>query len=440
MNSNPEQSKSEKRVLGFWTSTSLVVGNMIGSGIFLLPSALAVYGGISIFGWMFTTFGAIFLALVFVNLSREFPKIGGPYFYARKAFGDFSGFIVAYGYWISILCGNAAISVALVSYLAIFIPALAEQPILGALVALINLWILTFINSADVRISGRIQFITTVLKILPLIAIACFGIFYFEPNHFIPLNISKETSFTAITATASLTLWAFLGLESATIPADNIKNPKRTIPRATITGTLIAALVYIFATVSVMGIISPTDLSNSNAPFADAAAQLWGSVAGYVVAGAGVVACFGALNGWILLQGHIPLAAAIDNLFPKRFAILSKAGTPVFGLILSSALISFIMMMNFTQGLVEKFTFVILLATLATLVPYLFSTLAQLKFIYLTRNNKKLVKLSVITLLAFLYSVWAVIGLGIFTIVWGVIFIVTGIPIYVWMRSRRHKN
>jgi APA family basic amino acid/polyamine antiporter len=440
LKTNPDKTKSEKRVLGFWTSTSLVVGNMIGSGIFLLPSALAVYGGISIFGWMFTTIGAILLALVFVNLSSEFPIIGGPYFYARKGFGDFSGFIVAYGYWISILCGNAAISVALVSYLAMFIPALSEQPVWGALGALVNLWILTFINSADVRISGRVQFITTVLKILPLIAIAFFGILYFEPNHFIPLNISGETSFNAITATAALTLWAFLGLESATIPADNIKNPKRTIPRATITGTLIAAFVYIFATVSVMGIISPTDLSNSNAPFADAAAQLWGPVAGYVVAAAGVVACFGALNGWILLQGQIPLAAAIDNLFPKKFANLSKAGTPVFGLILSSVLISFIMMMNFTQGLVEKFTFVILLATLATLVPYLFSTLAQLKFIYISHNNKKLIKLSIITILAFLYSVWAVIGLGIFTIIWGVIFIATGIPIYVWMRSHRTKD
>jgi APA family basic amino acid/polyamine antiporter len=413
---------------------------MIGSGIFLLPSALAAYGGISIFGWMFTMIGSILLALVFVNLSREFPNIGGPYFYARKGFGDFSGFIVAYGYWISILCGNAAISVALVGYLAVFIPALSEQPMLGALGALVNLWILTFINFVGVRISGRVQFITAVLKILPLIAIALFGIFYFEANHFTPLNISSETSFAAITATAALTLWAFLGLESATIPADNIKNPKRTIPIATITGTLIAAFVYIFATVSVMGIISPANLSISNAPFADAAAQLWGSVAGYVVAAAGIVACFGALNGWILLQGQIPLAAAIDNLFPKRFANLSTAGTPVFGLILSSILISLILMMNFTRGLVEKFTFVIQLATLATLVPYLFSTLAQLKFIYLIRHKKKLIKLLIITILAFLYSVWAVIGLGIYSVFWGIIFIATGTPIYAWMRSRRSKD
>jgi len=436
----PAEVKIEKRVLGFWTSTSLVVGNMIGSGIFLLPSALAVYGGISIFGWLFTTVGAIFLAIVFVNLSRAYPKIGGPYVFAKEGFGNFPGFIVAYGYWISILCGNAAISVALVSYLSVFYPALSDQPLLGAAAALFNLWFLTLINSLGIHLSGRVQFVTAILKILPLIGIAFIGIFYFEPSHFVPLNISSESTFTAITASATLTLWAFLGLESATIPADNIKNPKRIIPRATITGTLIAAFVYILATISLMGIISPNELANSNAPFADGAKQLWGSAAGFIIAGAGAVACFGALNGWILLQGQMPLAAALDKLFPKKFANLSQNGTPVFGLILSSIFVSFIMMMNFTKGLVEKFTFVILLATLATLIPYLFSTLAQLKFLYKKNNFRKLLRLLIITSLAFLYSVWAVIGLGVYTIVWGTVFISTGIPIYIWLKIRKNKE
>jgi APA family basic amino acid/polyamine antiporter len=435
---NPVEVKVKKRVLGFWTSTSLVVGNMIGSGIFLLPSALAVYGGISILGWLFTTAGAIFLSIVFVNLSRTYPKIGGPYVFAKEGFGDFPGFIVAYGYWVSILCGNAAISVALVSYLSIFFPSLSEQPLLGAGAALLNLWFLTFINSMGIHLSGRVQFVTVVLKIIPLIAIAFIGIFYFEPSHFVPLNLSSESTFTAITATATLTLWAFLGLESATIPANNIKNPELIIPKATITGTLIAAFVYILATISLMGIISPSELANSNAPFADGAKQLWGPAAGLVVAGAGVIACFGALNGWILLQGQMPLAAAIDGLFPKKFSILSKNGTPVFGLILSSIFISFIMMMNFTKGLVEKFTFVILLATLATLVPYLISTLAQIKFLYKKNNYQKLLGLSIITSLAFFYSVWAVMGLGIYTIFWGALFISTGIPIYIWMKIRKN--
>lgn len=423
-----------KRVLGFWTSTSLVAGNMIGSGIFLLPSALAVYGGISLFGWIFTAAGALFLSLVFVSLSRRSPKIGGPYVYARQGFGDFSGFIVAYGYWVSILCGNAAIAVALVSYLAAFFPILSESPLVGALTALANLWLLTIVNLIGVKLSGKVQVVSTILKLLPLLFIAIFGIFYFDPQNFTPLNISSESSFSAITASAALTLWAFLGLESATIPADNIKSPEKTIPRATVAGTLLVSFIYIFATAAIMGIIPPAKLAISTAPFADAGALVWGSQAGYIIAAAGVIACFGALNGWILLQGQMPLAVALDGLFPKKFSALSKKGTPAFAIIISSVIVSFLLLMNYHKGLVDKFTFVILLATLATLVPYLYSSLAELKFLYRERNIKKFIGKTIAALLAFAYSAWAVYGLGFETIVWGVIFLSSGIPIYRWMK------
>ncbi len=436
--SNPPGDTTESRqLLGFWTGTSLVVGNMIGSGIFLLPSALAAYGGISIIGWIFTTAGSLLLSIVFMHLSRSYPKIGGPYVYAREAFGNFAGFIVAYGYWISILCGNAAIAIASVSYLSMVFPVLTTASHLDVLAALAVLWILTSVNLMGIRISGRVQLVTAVLKMLPLIGIALLGFIYFDPGHFTPFNVSKHGSFDAITTTAALTLWAFLGLESATIPADNIKDPKRTIPKATVIGTSIVALVYILSTVSIMGILSPADLAHSNAPFADAAAKLFGSAAGYIIAGAGAVACIGALNGWILLQGQMPLAAALDHLFPKRFRALSKNGTPARGIVVSSVCISALLLMNYTEGFVEKFTFVILLATLATLVPYLVSTLAQLKFVYQAKNGVGLARLGIIAALAFLYSAWAVIGLGSYTIFWGIVLISTGIPIFIWMRVRR---
>ncbi|MBL7961132.1 amino acid permease, partial [bacterium] len=165
-----------------------------------------------------------------------------------------------------------------------------------------------------------------------------------------------------------------------------------------------------------------------------------GSSAGYIVACAGVVACIGALNGWILLQGQMPLAAALDDLFPKKFRALSKTGTPAFGIIISSVLISLLMLMNYAESFVDKFTFVILLATLATLIPYLLSTLAQLKFVYKAKDRKKLVKLVIITVLAFLYSAWAVIGLGAYTIFWGIVLIATGVPVFIWMRARRMRQ
>lgn len=436
MTNPPTTGAADKQLLGFWTSTSLVAGNMIGSGIFLLPAALAAFGGISIVGWLFTTAGSLLLAIVFMQLSRAYPKIGGPYAFAREAFGDFAGFIVAYGYWLSILCGNAAIAIASVSYLSIIFPVLGTASHLDVLAALALLWGLTWINLLGVRVSGRVQLVTTILKVLPLIAIALLGFVHFDPDHFTPLNVSDRSSLGAITATAALTLWAFLGLESATVPADNIKDPKRTIPRATLAGTSVAALIYILSTVSVMGILSPADLAQSNAPFADAAARLFGSAAGYVVAGAGAIACIGALNGWILLQGQMPRAAALDNLFPRRFRALSKTGAPFQGTIISSVCISMLLMMNYMEGFVAKFTFVILLSTLATLVPYLVSTLAQLKFVLQATDRSSLVGLGMIATLAFLYSAWAVVGLGTATILWGTALIATGVPVFLWLRHR----
>ena len=435
---NPAQhTGEEKQSLGFWTGTSLVVGNMIGSGIFLLPSALAAFGGISIAGWIFTTAGSVLLSIVFMRLSRLHPKIGGPYVYAREAFGDFTGFIVAYGYWISILCGNAAIAIASISYLSILFPVITTASRLDVAAALAVLWLLTGINLLGIRISGRMQLVTTVLKVLPLLIIAVPGFLYFDPGHFTPFNASGRTPFDAVTATAALTLWAFLGLESATIPAANIRNPGRTIPRATIIGTSVAALVYILSTVSVMGILSPDTLAHSNAPFADAAARLFGSAAGYIVAFAGVAACVGALNGWILLQGQMPLAAALDHLFPGMFRARSGNGTPALGIVVSSICVSGLLLMNYTEGFVEKFTFVILLATLATLVPYLVSTLAQLKFLFREGNGTRIAGSVIVAALAFAYSAWAVIGLGAYTIFWGVVFIGTGVPVFVRMRRRR---
>lgn len=433
--------KKKKDKLGFWTSTSLVVGNMIGSGIFLLPSALAFYGGISIVGWIFTSIGAITLALLFVDLSKRIPKLGGPYAYVKHSFGNFPGFIVAWGYWVSIICGNAAISIALVSYLSIFFPVIASNNLLAALTAISMIWILTAINLLGIRESGKVQFITTLLKLVPLVAVAIFGIFFFDINNFTPFNVSNENSFDAVTATAALTLWAFLGLESATIPASSIKDPEKTIPRSTIAGTVVTALVYIFGTVAIMGVLPNEFLVTSNAPYSDAATKMWGGGAGLFVAAGGVISCFGALNGWILLQGQMPLAAALDGLLPKKFAEISRYGTPWFGIIIASLFCTLLIIMNYTKGLVEQFTQIILIATLATLLPYLLSSLAELKILlYESRkSNREIGKLLLITVLAFIYSVWATVGIGIEMIGWGIVFISTGIPIYLWKKHTTKK-
>ncbi|NNC98153.1 MAG: amino acid permease [Gammaproteobacteria bacterium] len=428
--------RTASKKLGFWMCVSLVVGNMVGSGIFLLPSSLAEYGGISIIGWIVTAFGALMTALVFVRLSRKMPAQGGPYAYTRKGFGDVAGFTVAWGYWVSLWCGNAAISVAMVSYLSYFFPQLSETPLLGVVVALAAIWTLTLVNCRGVRHAGYVQVITTVLKLTPLIIIGIAVFLYFDVSQFEPLNKSEKTTFNAVTATAALTLWAFLGLESATIPADNVEDPVKTIPRATLLGFLIAAVVYISSTTTILSVIPHVDLVSSNAPFADAAKILWGEWAGTLVAVGAVISCFGALNGWILLQGQMPMAAAHDGLLPAVFKG-NAHGVPVKGLLISSGFVSFIAISNYTDGLVALFTFSILLATLMVLVPYLFTALYELKLIISKQTIAKDWLALLTTILAMVYTLWAISGIGKDALLVGIGLILSGLPVYWWMRKRR---
>jgi APA family basic amino acid/polyamine antiporter len=436
---------AKRRGLGIWLATALVIGNMIGSGIFLLPSALAGFGGISIVGWLFTAAGAMLLALVFARLSRAYPRSGGPYAYSRRAFGDFVGFLTAWGYWIAAWVGNAAIAVAFVSYLGYFdaFDALNNNRILAAAVAVGAIWLLTFVNVLGVRLGGIMQGITTVLKFVPLLALALVGLFFIDTANFGGFNTSGQSAYGAITAIAALTLWSFIGVESATVPAEEIENPTRTIPRATVIGTAVTALVYILSTVAVMGILPAATLAESGAPFADAADTAFGTWAGPVIAVAAVISAFGCLNGWILVQAQIPMAAARDNLFPKAFANTNRGGAPVFGLVVSSVLITGLTLLNYNATLVEQFTFVILLATLTTLIPYVFSAAAQLMLLISDRSRfdgKRLAGHATIAALALAYAIWTVAGSGYEVVYKGFLLLLLGIPVFLWMKFNASRR
>jgi APA family basic amino acid/polyamine antiporter len=410
----------DRAAMGGWMAGALVVGNMIGSGIFLLPASLGTFGGISIVGWLFTSAGATLLALVFARLSRRVTGSGGPYVYARAGFGDFAGFLVAWGYWISIWCANAAIAVAMTSYLAYFVPGVAANRALGTGIAIAVVWLLTAVNVSGVRRAGTVQVVTTVLKVLPLLALGTFGLIHLDIGHFRPFNASGGSPFSAITATAALTLWAFLGFESATVPAAEVRDPERTIPRATVFGTLFAAGVYIVSTVGVMG-----------------------EGAGWLVAAGAVISCFGALNGWILLQGRIPQAAARDGLFPALFGKVSRHGTPAAGLIVSSVLVTLLLSMNATEALVDQFTFIILLATLTALFPYALCSLSELMLYFrdpASFEGERMARSAGIAILAFAYSLWAIGGAGAEVVYWGFLLLMAGVPVYVAMAWRRSRT
>src|SRR4051812_29602293 len=426
-----------KRTMGLWMATALVIGNMVGSGVFLLPASLsAAAGPVSIFAWLFTGVGAIALALVFSRLGRTFPSTGGPYVYARRAFGDFIGFQTAWGYWIAAWAGNAAITVAFIGYLAVFWPQLGTHNLLAATVGISVIWLLTFVNALGVRQGGQVQMITTILKFVPLAIIAVVGLFFIDSDNLTPF--APHGTWSAISAAAPLTLWAFIGLESATVTGGEVKNPERNIPRATIIGTLAATLVYMVSTFAIMGILPANELANSSSPFAAAAGSMFGGSWNKVIALVAMAATFGALNGWIMLQARVPLAAAEDGLFPKAFARVSgKRQTPIFGLVVSSVLLTGLMLMNYTKGLVDAFTFVILLATLTTLIPYAYSAAAQ-AHLYLTEpelfDRKNFLRDVIIAAFAFAYSVWAITGSGKDIIAKGFGLLLAGIPVYIGMK------
>ncbi len=430
---------SDRKALGLWTLTALVVGNMIGSGVFLLPASLASFGGVSFLGWLVTAAGSMLVGLVFGRLARRAPAAGGPYAYSRQAFGDFAGFLVGWGYWISCWSALAAIAVAMVGYLGEFIPGLATTPALAAGTAIAAIVLLTGVNAAGVRGAGLVQFVTTIIKMLPLIGIVLFGLSRFETAHFEPFNPTDKPLPLAVIGCLALTLWAFLGLEAATVPAGEVVEPRRTIPRATIIGISIAAVLYIASTGVVMGMVPREALAVSTAPFADAAAILWGPIGGKLVAAGAFVSCFGALNGWILIAGQLPLAIARDGLFPPLFGRLSKSGTPAQGLAVSSALACALVLSNFTQALVTMFTAMILLSTLASLIPFAFSAMAEL---HLTLREQKsgMVGGAIISLLAFVYAMVAIGGAGQQTVFWGFLAFVGGIPFYVLTRWRLGKT
>jgi APA family basic amino acid/polyamine antiporter len=446
----PAEPPRLRRSMGLWMATALVVGNMVGSGIFLLPAALAGEAGpVSIFAMVFTGIGAMLLAGVFAGLGKAYPRTGGPYAYVQKAFGDFAGFLTAWGYWIAAWVGNAAIAIAFAGYLGVFWGRINTDSLTALAVVIGVIWLLTAINVLGTRESGWMQVATTILKFVPLALVGLIGLFLVEGDNLTPF--APETGGDwHIGAAATLALWAFIGLESATVPAEEVKDPERTIPRATILGTAITTVVYIVAIFAVMGLVARDTLAESSSPFADAADAIWGGTllgmsSGKWVALVAMIAAFGCLNGWIMLTGRVPLAAAEDGLFPKQFAQVSGTRrTPVFALVASSLLVTVLLILNYSERgtLVDLFTDIVLLATLTTLVPYAWSAAAQVQLFFTDRllfSGARLGRDVTVASLAFAYSAWAIWGAGEEIIAKGFMLLTAGIPVYVWLKWRAAK-
>jgi APA family basic amino acid/polyamine antiporter len=434
---------------GLTAAIALIVGSIIGVGIFNLPTSLAAYGPITLISMALTTVGALALALLFAALSRRLPADGGPYAYARVAFGNRLGFANAWSYWITAWAGNAAIAVGWVLYVEHFINT-GHNKLYSILLVLVGLWIPAVINLSGVKNMGAIQVITTVIKFVALAFVAIVGLFYIKSANFTPWNVSKESAISAIGGGMAIALFSYLGVECAAVAAAKVRDPDRNVPRATILGTIATAIVYLLSLTVVFGVVPTSKLANATAPFSDAVNTMFGGTwVGNVLAVAVIISGFGALNGWTMICAEMPKAAADDGLFPERFKRISKRGVPAYGIVASTVLASIAMIINYlgSNG-ATVFTTLVLMTGITAAIPYAFSALAQLKWRVIdhrTMQTPRFVRDMVVAVLALLFSILFIVysrntGHS-FWVYWAPYFLAAGalllgIPVY--LAQRRH--
>jgi len=366
---------------GLPQATALIMGSIIGVGIFNLPSSLSGYGPITLVSLALTTVGAVALALLFSALSRRLPADGGPYAYARVGFGNPLGFANAWSYWITAWAGNAAIAVGWVLYVEEFVNK-DHNRLASVILVLIGLWIPAAINLSGVKNIGAVQVLTTIVKFIALAFISVAGLFFIQRANYSPWNVSGESTIAAIGGGMSIALFSYLGVETAAVAAAKVRDPDRNIPKSTMYGTLATAVVYMVSMTVIFGVLSNAQLQESTAPFSDAANSMFGGTwVGHLMAIAVIISGFGALTGWTMICAEMPLAAANDGLFPHQFKRISKKGVPAFGITASTLLASIAMAINYLgSGGETVFTTLVLMTGITAAIPYAFSALAQIKW------------------------------------------------------------
>jgi arginine:agmatine antiporter len=427
--------------LGVSACTAIVIGNMVGSGFYLSPAAMAPYGNLAILAWVVMGAGAICVGLTFAKLARLAPATGGPYAYTRMAYGDFAGFLIAWGLWISMWTSLPVIAIAFAGAMIDLFPSLHNRP-MAATLTLVAIWSVVLVNLRGVEEAGLFSQVTTYTKLIPFGAVALIGLFFIDTSNLSEFNPSGQSLLTASAALAPLTMFAFLGLESATIPAGDVINPKRTIPLSTVLGITIAALLYICGTTAVMGLVPREQLLQSVAPFSDAARVMWGDWGAVAISLAVILSAIGALNGWTLLMGQVPMAAARDDLFPPVFGRLSPQGVPAIGIIISAILATLLVLSQVAgpPGFKTFYDLVVGLSTMAAVVPYAFCALATGLVAAHVAGGGPVPRLGVIEVIAFVFAVFTLYGCGAKPVLFGTIMLVLGIPVYVWQRRRHASN
>nr|WP_210405299.1 arginine/agmatine antiporter [Limnobaculum zhutongyuii] len=425
--------------IGLIPAIFLVAGSMMGSGVFMLPANLAAIGGIAIIGWVVTIIGSIALALVFAKHAALDPAAGGPYAYTRKAFGDYMGYQTNLVYWLANVVGNVGLAVAGLGYLSTFFPSLTD-PLVMAVAQIAVIWLLAYANMLGPKIVGQVQSISTIFALLPIIGMALLGWFWFSGDTYMAgWNVSGTNSVSAVGMTLNFTLWAFIGVESASVSAAVVKNPTKNVPIATVVGVVLAAVCYILSSTAIMGIIPNKELIVSSAPFADAVRVAFGDGTAKVVALCAALGCLGSLAGWTLIVGQTAQAAASDGLFGNIFAKVNTKGVPAAGLAIVAAIMSLQVLATMSPTASEQFGKIASIAVIMTLLPYIYSSVALKVLSYKKISNGQYIFYTIVGLVAAIYSLCAMIGSDGSQTRWALMFVVATIIFYEMTISRKNE-
>lgn len=359
-----------RRKLGPALATVIVAGNMIGSGIFLLPATLAPLGGISLFGWLFAALGALVLALLFGRLAQRHPLAGGPASYVHATLGAFAGAQASLWYWVACLIGNVAIATAAAGYLASLVPGLASGAALAATAAGL-LWLMVALNLVSPRLVAQVDGLLLAAGLVPLLLVGVAGWAFFDANVYrAAWNPGGRALLEAVPSSFVLVFWAFTGLESACVAAAVVEDPARNVPLATVAGVLLASAIYVSASTAIVGIVPAEQLASSSAPFALAAARALGGIAGPLVAVAALLKALGTLAGWVLLSAQVSQAAAERGFLPRALARLRQGDTPARGLVVAALLGTPAAALSVAPTLGQQFGVLIEASTLFALLTY----------------------------------------------------------------------
>ncbi|MBE6447097.1 MAG: amino acid permease [Alphaproteobacteria bacterium] len=412
-----------QKKLGFGSVLAIVFGSQIGSGIFVVPSVLAPFGAFSVLGWILAGLGALLLAFVFAGLCEEFPKTGGPHVYIQKMFGRLPAFFTGWTYW---LISWISSSVVVITAVACLHPFFGEyqSPILYLTLEIALLIGLTYINCRSVVLSGKLQFVLTILKFIPFVAVPAIIFKNFDASNAVVLKEYADRSvLSLIPAVTAIAFWCFIGVESATTPAEAVENPSVTIPRAIVLGTVSVALIYIINHIAIMGVLPSAKLVISKAPFVDAINAVIGKNVSLSISIITSLVCIGTLNAWILTSAQISLGLAQANLLPRIFARKNSAGSPYVSVLISCLGMIPILIFTLDQNLSAQITYIIDFSVKSFLIVYLICCLAYIKLSFSKKAYGKLL----IAITATFFCIGMIVESSLTSILLAMLFTVSGV-------------